>query len=106
MAPDANPYLVFYALIRTALEGPRLAPSDAGESGKPRVLPAQIDDAIRSFRESRFLHEILGSEVVEKYAALKQMQADRCPKALGTLIKIPEIQFHHEVTNQHLWNLF
>ena len=107
VAPDANPYLVFYALIRTALEGPRQPETAEPERpGKARFLPAQIDDALRCFKASPFLREILGDEVVEKYAALKQMQADRCPHALGTLIKIPEIQFHHEVTNQHLWNLF
>ena len=27
-------------------------------------------------------------------------------KALGSLIKVPEIQFHHEVTNQFLWSKF
>jgi hypothetical protein len=25
---------------------------------------------------------------------------------LGAIIKIPEIQFHHEVTNQFLWSKF
>jgi glutamine synthetase len=34
------------------------------------------------------------------------MQADRCPKALGSVIKTSEVQFHHEVTNQYLWSRF
>jgi glutamine synthetase len=34
------------------------------------------------------------------------MQADRCAKSLGAIIKIPEIQYHHEVTNQLLWSKF
>ena len=34
------------------------------------------------------------------------MQADRCPKALGSRIKTSEVQFHHEVTNQYLWSQF
>lgn len=106
VAPDANPYLVFYSLIRTALEGPLAPDGDASKRRRTRLLPAQIDDAIRSFRSSRFLTDMLGQDVVARYAELKQMQADRCPKALGTMIKIPEIQFHHEVTNQHLWNMF
>ena len=50
--------------------------------------------------------EMLGESVQGKFAELKQAQADRCPKALGTMIKVPEIQFHHEVTNQYLWNQF
>jgi glutamine synthetase len=69
-------------------------------------LPDNIYDAIRLFKGSRFVNDVLGETVAGKFAELKQMQADRCPKALGTLIKTPEIQFHHEVTNQHLWNLF
>ena len=36
----------------------------------------------------------------------EQASADRCPKALGTRVKVAEIQFHHEVTNQFLWSLF
>jgi hypothetical protein len=32
--------------------------------------------------------------------------ADRCPRALGTFVKAPEVQYHHEVYNQFLWNLF
>jgi hypothetical protein len=30
------------------------------------------------------------------------MRGRGCPKALGTLIKASEVQFHHEVTNQLL----
>ena len=41
-----------------------------------------------------------------KFAQLKRDQADRCPRRLGTLIKTAEVQFHHEITNQHLWNRF
>jgi glutamine synthetase len=32
--------------------------------------------------------------------------ANRCPRLLGTKIKTAEIQFHHEVQNQFLWNDF
>jgi glutamine synthetase len=41
-----------------------------------------------------------------KYAELKLASAERCPKQLGSRVKDSEIQFHHEVTNQYLWNLF
>jgi glutamine synthetase len=37
---------------------------------------------------------------------VKQLSADRCPKALGSVIKTSEVQFHHEVTNQYLWSRF
>jgi glutamine synthetase len=48
----------------------------------------------------------MGEEVHGKFADLKLAQAERCPKALGARVKAPEIQFHHEVTNQYLWSLF
>lgn len=103
IAPDANPYMAIYALIRTGLEGP------GGEDAKgqrTRYLPDNIYDAIRQFKASRFVQELLGADVHEKFAELKLAAADRCPKALGARVKRSEIQFHHEVTNQYLWGLF
>ena len=41
-----------------------------------------------------------------RYADLKQASADRCARLLGTVVKPPEVQFHHEVYNQFLWNQF
>jgi glutamine synthetase len=107
IAPDANPYLAIYALLRTGLEGP-LHKEEDGDNKRPRTrfLPDNIYDAIRLFRASKLSQAILGEDVHEKFADVKLMQADRCPKALGSLIKRAEIQFHHEVTNQHLWSLF
>jgi len=43
---------------------------------------------------------------LKRYAELKEASADRCPRQLGTFVKAPEVQFHHEVYNQFLWNLF
>jgi glutamine synthetase len=106
IAPDANPYLALYAALRTGLEGPRSEDVPDAKRARTRFLPDNIYDAIRLFKGSSFMQEILGAEVHERYIALKQMQADRCPKALGSLIKPSEIQFHHEVTNQYLWGLF
>ena len=40
------------------------------------------------------------------YADLKRASADRCPRSLGTFVKVPEVQYHHEVYNQYLWNKF
>jgi hypothetical protein len=31
---------------------------------------------------------------------------DRCPRTLGTIVRPQEVQFHHEVYNQFLWNQF
>jgi glutamine synthetase len=107
IGPDANPYLAIYTLLRTGLEGP--LPEDPNHEmrrSRTRFLPDNIHDAIRMFKSSRFLAEAMGEEVQAKFAEVKQAQADRCPKALGRLIKSFEVQFHHEVTNQYLWNRF
>jgi glutamine synthetase len=107
VAPDANPYMVFYTLMRTALEGQGSDPAaDESKRSRTRFLSDNIYDAIRLFKGSKYMGEVLGEGVQGKFAELKQQQADRCAKALGSVIKVPEIQFHHEVTNQYLWNLF
>ncbi len=107
MSPDANPYLLIFTLLKTGLEGPSPDPADAeGKRARTRFLPDNIHDAIRLFKTSRLVSEILGEDSHAKYVELKQMAADRCPKALGTRIKRSEVIFHHEVTNQLLWNMF
>jgi len=106
IAPDANPYLAIYALLRTGLEGPIAENAEELKRSRTRFLPDNIYDALRIFKSSKFVSEILGEDVQTRYADLKQASAERCPKALGTTIKSGEIQFHHEVTNQYLWGLF
>ena len=104
IAPDANPYMAIYALLRTGLEGP-MSSDRTGAQGE-RFLPDNIYDAMRMFRESGFMAELLGADSHAKYADLKLASAERCPKALGARIKRAEVQFHHEVTNQYLWSAF
>ncbi|MDY7230013.1 glutamine synthetase family protein [Hyalangium rubrum] len=106
VAPDANPYLVLFTLLRTAQEGP--VPQEDAETkrSRTRFLPDNILDAVRLFKGSQFVAQILGENVQSKFAELKLASAERCPKQLGSRVKIAEIQFHHEVTNQHLWSLF
>jgi glutamine synthetase len=106
IAPDANPYLAIYSLLRTGIEGPQAEEDTEGKRPRTRFLPDNIYDAIRLFKASRYMQEVMGEEVHARYAELKLAQAERCPKALGTLIKSPEILFHHEVTNQYLWSQF
>jgi len=106
IAPDANPYLAIYALLRTGIEGPLTEEENDGKRQRTRFLPDNIYDAIRLFKTSKFAQDVLGDQVHEKFAELKLASAERCPKALGTRIKRSEIQFHHEVTNQYLWNEF
>lgn len=105
VAPDANPYMVMFTLAKTGLEGP-VSDSDQEKKTRTRFLPDNIYDGIRLFKSGRFMAEILTEDVATRFADLKNAQADRCPKSLGTMIKHAEIQFHHEVTNQYLWNIF
>ncbi len=106
VGPDANPYLTALALLRTGLEGPCCIKDAADRASRERKLPDNIQRAIDLFRQSRWVSEFLGVEHQRRYAELKQAAADRCPRNLGGIIKTGEILFHHEVTNQHLWNAF
>ena len=106
VAPDANPYMVMYVLARAGLEGKPTEGTDAEKRSRTRFLPDNIYDGIRHFKSSELIGKILGESVQSRFADLKMSQAERCPKALGTLVKVEEIQFHHEVTNQFLWNKF
>ena len=45
-------------------------------------------------------------ENVEKYVDLKEKTANRCPRDLGTRMKAGEVWYHHEISNQVLWNKF
>lgn len=102
IAPDANPYLVVYSLLRTGLDE-----SHAVTAGKENgFLPGSIYEAARAFKQSDFMKHILGRENVEKYLSYKLAAANRSPRDLGTFIKTSEIIYHHEVTNQSLWNRF
>ncbi len=104
IAPDANPYLALYAMLRTGLEGP-LDPKVL-EQDDDRILPDNIYDAIDHFKASKFVKEILGETVQERFVDVKTNVANRSPRNLGTIIKRSEVQFHHEVTNQYLWRQF
>jgi glutamine synthetase len=105
VAPDANPYLALYTILKTGFEGTPLV-KDKDKRDRVRVLPDNINDAIKLFKASDFISKILHPINQEKYAEFKQMAADRSPKALGSLIKSSEVVYHHEVTNQVLWNKF
>jgi glutamine synthetase len=104
VGPDANPYMVLYSIFRTGLEGQISAVENLRQS--QRYLPDNVYTAIENFRNADWTTALFGADVKERYADLKQAAADRCPRALGTFVKSPEVQFHHEVYNQYLWNQF
>ena len=104
VAPDANPYMVMYAVFRTGLEGETAKIKNLRQA--ERYLPDNIYTAIDDFKKAAWTTKLLGEDVKGRYAELKLASADRCSRQLGTFVKAPEVQFHHEVYNQFLWNLF
>ena len=102
VAPDANPYMVMLSVFKTGLDGTIGADVRTTE----RYLPDNIYDALEDFRTADWTTTLLTAGVKERYAQLKQDSADRCPRLLGTFVKPQEVQYHHEVYNQYLWNLF
>ncbi len=106
IAPDANPYLAIYTFLKTGLEGPNSDPAEGDKRTRTRFLPDNIQDALRIFKSSDWTRTLLGEELQQRFAEVKLLQAERCPKALGSIVKTAEVQFHHEVTNQYLWNQF
>lgn len=105
VAPDANAYLALYALIKTGLEDE--APTiDTDKRPRVRLLPGTIHDAIRIYKASDYITGLLGDETKQKYLEPKQSVADRTGRELGNRIKAGEVIYHHEVTNQELWNSF
>ncbi len=107
VAPDANPYLTFYSILSTAINGPFDPKAvEHNRTRQDRVLPDNLLDAIKNFENCQWLSQVMGERIHHKYAEIKHVIADRSPKALGSRIKTGEVLFHHEVTNQQLWSHF
>jgi glutamine synthetase len=104
VAPDASPYMVMYSIFKTGLDGETSKIKNLRQA--ERYLPDNIYTAMENFRNADWISEILGDDVKGRYADLKQAAADRCPRLLGTFVKAPEVQYHHDVYNQFLWNQF
>ena len=104
VAPDANPYMVMLSVFKTGLQGSISSESNLRQAA--HYLPDNIYDALESFRGSDWTTTLLGADVKGRYGDLKQASADRCPRLLGTFVKAQEVQYHHEVYNQFLWNDF
>lgn len=104
VGPDANPYLVLYSVFKTGLDGEIAKIKNLRQAD--RYLPDNIYDALANFTNAEWTSTMLGADVKARYAELKQASADRCPRLLGTFVKPQEVQYHHEVYNQFLWNQF
>lgn len=112
VAPDANPYMTFFSLIKAGLMGMNASADELKKmeawvyNGRKKILPGDIYSAMELFGKSKFMREMLTEENQRKFMELKMASAERCPKALGTKIKSCEILFHHEVYNQLIWKSF
>jgi glutamine synthetase len=104
VSPDANPYMVLYSIFKTGLTGDTAKIKNLRQA--ERYLPDNIYTALENFRQADWTTKLLGEDVKARYADLKQASADRCPRLLGTFVKPQEVQYHHDVYNQFLWNLF
>ena len=104
VAPDANPYMVMLAIFKTGIDGETAKIKNLRKA--QRFLPDNIYTAIENFQKAAWNTKLLGADVKARYAELKQNSADRCPRLLGTIVKAQEVQYHHEVYNQYLWNMF
>ncbi len=104
VAPDANPYQVLFSVFKTGIDGETAKLKNLRQA--ERYLPDNIYTALENFRKADWTTKLLGEDVKARYADLKQASADRCARALGTFVKPAEVQYHHEVYNQFLWNRF
>ena len=104
VGPDANPYMVLLSVFKTGLEGDTAKIKNLRTAD--RYLPDNVYTALENFRAAEWTTTLFGADVKGRYADLKQASADRCARLLGTVVKAPEVQHHHEVYNQYLWNQF
>jgi glutamine synthetase len=104
VAPDANPYLVMLSIFKTGIDGRTSKIKNLRQA--ERYLPDNIYKALADFKAAEWTSELMGEDVKGRYADLKEASADRCPRLLGTFVKAPEVQYHHDVYNQYLWNKF
>jgi glutamine synthetase len=104
VAPDANPYMVMLSIFKTGLDGETAKIKNLRQA--ERYLPDNVYAALEHFEKADWTTALLGADVKARYADLKRSAADRCARALGTFVKAPEVQYHHEVYNQFIWNLF
>jgi glutamine synthetase len=104
VAPDANPYLTLYSIFKTGIDGTKAEIDDLRQA--QRFLPDNIYDAINDYMGSEWITSLLGPEVQGRFADLKFAAANRSPRELGAIVKSSEVQYHHEVYNQELWNQF
>src|ERR1700716_2653965 len=91
VAPDANPYMVMYSIFKSGLDG-EVAKIKNLRSAQ-RYLPDNIYTALENFERADWRTTLFGADFKARYGNLKRAAADRCPRALETVVKVPEVQY-------------
>jgi len=104
VGPDANPYMTLYSIFKTGIDADKSSIDNIRQA--QRFLPDHIQAAISDFAGSEWISKIFGDDVKGRFVDLKTAAANRSPLELGTFVKSSEVQYHHGVYNQSLWNLF
>lgn len=88
--PSANPYLTLAVCLRAGLDGitnkiepPKCVDKDIRRMNQKEkakagldLLPATLYEAIRGLQADKFIQEVLGEKVAERYIAAKQLEWD------------------------------
>ncbi|QFU74742.1 glutamine synthetase [Halioglobus maricola] len=88
---DANPYLLFAAILSGMLEGIRenLSPGDPisgdGYTQEEAILPVYMQDAVRLFSESDFIRNSLGDELQRIYTLTKTQEINEFRRRITEL---------------------
>lgn len=78
-----------YTLLKVSHEGTK-EDNSAQESKRQRIrfLPSNICDAIRVFKCSDFVVELLGSKIKDSFTKQKSIVAGRCPRGIVKKLKL------------------
>ena len=111
VAADTNPYMTFFLILQAGLRCMNANKKEISKYNEiykrpAKKLPKDIYHAISAFKNSDFIKDVMKEENVKKYIDLKEATANRCPRDLGTRMKAGEVWYHHEISNQILWNKF
>ena len=104
VAPDANPYMVMLAVFKTGLDGSTSSAKNLRQAD--RYLPDNIYDALaRSASPSGPASS--SARTSRRATPISSRPAPIAARAYsGRFVKPQEVQYHHEVYNQYLWNFF
>ena len=105
VAPDANPYMVMLAVFKTGLEGTTSSAKNLRQAD--RYLPDNIYDALERFPEIGVDRQAPRRGRQRRATPISNRPARIAARDYSdSFVKAQEVQYHHEVYNQYLWNLF